>query len=154
VEIAVPTEIREASLRIFDRTFAVTYALEFAALVIGLFGLSSSFGALVLARRREFGVLRHIGMTRRQIGSMLAIEGVTVSGIGLFVGLGLGGLISIVLIRVVNRQSFHWEMDLSVPWLPLCGFVLLVLVLATITAVASGRQAMGDDVVRAVKDDW
>jgi putative ABC transport system permease protein len=154
VEIAVPTEIREASLRIFDRTFAVTYALEFAALVIGLFGLSSSFGALVLTRRREFGVLRHIGMTRRQIGSMLAIEGVTVSGIGLVVGLGLGGLISIVLIRVVNRQSFHWDMDLSVPWLPLCGFVLLVLVLATITAVASGRQAMGDDVVRAVKDDW
>jgi putative ABC transport system permease protein len=154
VEIAVPAEIREASLRIFDRTFAVTYALEFAALVIGLFGLSSSFGALVLARRREFGVLRHIGMTRRQIGSMLAIEGVTVSGIGLFVGLCLGGLISIVLIRVVNRQSFHWEMDLSVPWLPLCGFVLLVLVLATVTAVASGRQAMGDDVVRAVKDDW
>src|SRR5439155_1254174 len=51
--------------------------------VIGLFGLSSSFGALVLARRREFGVLRHIGMMRRQIGSMLAAQGLLVSALGL-----------------------------------------------------------------------
>src|SRR6267378_3056512 len=75
LEIAGPGEIREVSLNIFDRTFAVTYALEAVAVAIGLFGLSSSFGALVLARRREFGVLRHIGMTRRQIGSMLAAQG-------------------------------------------------------------------------------
>ncbi len=65
LEIAAPGEIRDLSLTIFDRTFAVTYALEIAAVVIGLVGLSSSFGALVLARRREFGMLRHLGMTRR-----------------------------------------------------------------------------------------
>jgi len=53
----------------------VTYALEAVAVVIGLFGLSASFGALVLARRREFGMLRHIGMTRAQVGAMLAVEG-------------------------------------------------------------------------------
>ena len=88
LEIARPDEIRDASLRVFDRTFAVTYALELAAVVIGLVGLSSSFGALVLARRREFGVLRHLGMTRRQIGAMLATEGLVVSAIGLGVGAG------------------------------------------------------------------
>ena len=69
-----PPRARSAqmSLHVFDRTFAVTYALELAAVVIGLCGLSSSFGALMLSRRREFGVLRHLGMTRRQIGAMLA----------------------------------------------------------------------------------
>jgi putative ABC transport system permease protein len=122
--------------------------------VIGLAGLSSSFGALVLARRREFGMLRHIGMTRGQIGAMLATEGVAVSGIGLIVGLGLGGLISLILIHVVNRQSFHWGMEIAVPWLALAGFAFAVLTLASGTAVTSGRQAMGDDVVRAVKEDW
>ncbi len=90
LEICAPGEIRSLSLQAFDRTFAVTYALELAAVVIGLVGLSSSFGALVLARRREFGVLRHLGMTRRQIGAMLATEGLAVSGIGLAVGLALG----------------------------------------------------------------
>jgi putative ABC transport system permease protein len=154
LEIATPGEIREFSLKIFDRTFAVTYALELSAVAIGLLGLSSSFGALVLARRREFGVLRHIGMTRRQIGAMLASEGLILSAIGLVVGLVLGTLISIVLIHVVNRQSFHWGMELSMPWRTLAIAALVVLALSTFTAWASGRRAMSDDVVRAVKDDW
>ena len=154
LEIALPGEIRNASLRVFDRTFAVTYALELAAVVIGLIGLSSSFGALVLARRREFGVLRHLGMTRRQIGAMLATEGAAISAIGLVVGLALGFVISLILIHVVNRQSFHWGMELSLPWYALLGFVILLLGLSMVTALVSGRQAMSDDAVRAVKDDW
>ncbi|MDQ6917313.1 MAG: FtsX-like permease family protein [Pseudomonadota bacterium] len=154
LEIAAPGEIRDFSLKAFDRTFAVTYALELAAVVIGLFGLSSSFGALVLSRRREFGMLRHIGMTRRQIGSMLAVEGVTITGIGLCAGFALGWLISLVLIHVVNRQSFHWSMELTVPWLWIEGAALIVLVLSTFTALASGRRAMGERAILAVKEDW
>jgi len=154
LEISGPGEIREVSLEIFDRTFAVTYALEAVAVVIGLFGLSSSFGALVLARRREFGVLRHIGMTRRQIGSMLAAQGLLVSALGLAVGLSLGWVISLVLIHVVNLQSFHWGMELHLPWQLLAEFVAVMLVLATFTAIASGRRAMSGEAVRAVKEDW
>ena len=154
LEISGPGEIREVSLKIFDRTFAVTYALEAVAVVIGLFGLSSSFGALVLARRREFGVLRHIGMTRRQIGAMLAAQGLLVSALGLAVGLSLGWVISLVLIHVVNLQSFHWGMELHLPWQLLAEFVTAMLVLATFTAIASGRRAMSGEAVRAVKEDW
>ncbi|HEX4884094.1 MAG TPA: FtsX-like permease family protein [Casimicrobiaceae bacterium] len=113
-----------------------------------------AFGALVLARRREFGVLRHLGMTRGQVGRMLATEGVVTSAIGVGAGLLLGALISLILIYVVNRQSFHWGMDLAMPWPQLAAFAVVVVALATLTAVASGRQAMGPDVVRAVKDDW
>jgi putative ABC transport system permease protein len=154
LEISLPGDIREVSLGIFDRTFAVTYALEAVAVIIGLFGLSSSFGALALARRREFGMLRHLGMTRGQVGAMLAAEGALVSALGLAAGLALGWLISLVLVHVVNRQSFHWGMDLHVPWRSLAEFAAFMLVLAVCTAVASGRQAMGGDVVRAVREDW
>ena len=151
---AAPADIRAVSLHVFDRTFAVTYALEAAAVAVGLVGLSSSFGALVLARRREFGMLRHVGLTRRQIAGMLATEGLVVSGIGLIVGLVLGWLMSLILIFVVNRQSFHWSMELHVPWVPLLALALGLLVLATATTLVSARQAMGDDAVHAVKDDW
>ncbi|HEX3631939.1 MAG TPA: FtsX-like permease family protein [Casimicrobiaceae bacterium] len=154
LDIAAPGEIRELSLQTFDRTFAVTYALELAAVVIGLFGLSSSFGALVLARRREFGMLRHIGMTRRQIGAMVATEGLIVTAVGLVAGFGLGWLISLVLIHVVNRQSFHWGMELNVPWSALAGSAVVVLALSIVTALASGRQAMSRRAVLAVKEDW
>ena len=126
LDIYSPGDIRALSLRAFDRTFAVTYALELAAVVIGLVGLSSSFGALVLSRRREFGVLRHLGMTRRQVATMLATEGAVASGLGLAVGLALGFAMSLILIHVVNRQSFHWGMELSLPWGALGAFVARV----------------------------
>jgi putative ABC transport system permease protein len=154
VAIATAGEIRELSLRAFDRTFAVTYALEAAAVVIGLAGLASSFGALALARRREFGMLRHLGMTRRQVGAMLATEGLAVSGIGLVAGLTLGFAISLILIHVVNRQSFHWSMDLSVPWAGLALFALALLALALVTTLVAAREAMSEAAVRVVKDDW
>jgi len=142
------------SLRVFDRTFAVTYGLLAAAIAIGLVGLSSSFGALVLARQREFGMLRHLGVTRRQVAAMLASEGFLVSGIGLAVGLVLGFAMSLVLIHVVNRQSFHWGMEIHVPWGSLAALCAALLALAVLTTVVSARQAMSRDVIRAVKDDW
>jgi putative ABC transport system permease protein len=154
LDIAAPGEIHDLSLKAFDRTFAVTYALELAAVVIGLFGLSSSFGALVLSRRREFGLLRHLGLTRRQIGAMLAVEGALVSCIGLVIGFCLGWLISLVLIHVINRQSFHWSMEMFAPWTVLTASALLVLALSTLTALASGRQAMGQRAILAVREDW
>jgi len=154
LEFGEPGTIRARSLNIFDRTFAVTYALEAVAVLIGLFGLSSSFGALVLARSREFGMLRHVGMTRRQIGAMLAAEGALVSALGLALGLALGWVISLVLIHVVNRQSFHWSMDLHLPWGLLSLLAAALLLLATLTALASGRRALSVEVVRAVREDW
>ncbi len=154
ITITTAGDLRRISLRVFDRTFAVTYALEAAAVAIGLAGMASSFGALALARRREFGMLRHLGMTRRQIGAMLATQGAAVSAIGLGVGLLLGGVISLILIYVVNRQSFHWSMDLSVPWSGLTVFSLVLLMLAVITTLVAAREAMSEDAVRVVKDDW
>jgi putative ABC transport system permease protein len=153
-EIAVPREIRRLSLGLFDRTFAVTYLLEAVAVLIGLFGISASTSSQVLARRGEFGMLRHLGVTRGEVGRMLAFEGAALGGLGVAVGLVVGGLVSLVLVYVVNRQSFHWTMDVHVPWL-LLGVLSVVLVAASaVTAVLSGRQAMGADVVRAVKEDW
>jgi putative ABC transport system permease protein len=154
LEIAQPSEIRELSLEIFDRSFAATYALEAAAILIGLFGLSSNLASRVLARRRELGMLRHVGMTRGQVSAMLTAEGLLTSAVGLLVGLGLGWLISLILIHVVNRQSFHWGMTLHMPWLALAAFALVMLAVATLAAALTSRQAMRGDVVRAVREDW
>jgi putative ABC transport system permease protein len=68
--------VRERSLQIFDRAFAITYALEAIAVLIGLTGVSFAASSTALARRAEFGMLRHIGMLRRQVlGMLLADEG-------------------------------------------------------------------------------
>jgi putative ABC transport system permease protein len=154
LDIAGPGEIRTVSLRIFDRTFAVTYALEAVAVLVGLFGLSSSVGAIVLSRRREFGMLRHVGMTRAQIGAMLAAEGGLLAALGVAAGLALGAAISLVLVFVVNRQSFGWSMDLHAPWALLGALSLALVALAAGVAWLSGREATGMGPVRAVREDW
>ncbi|MGQ9659408.1 MAG: FtsX-like permease family protein [Thermochromatium sp.] len=154
LEVTTPAEIRAISLQLFDRTFAVTYVLEAAAVIVGLAGVAASFGALAASRRREFGVLRHLGLTRVQIGALLALEGSLAAGIGLLAGLMVGGAIAWILIEVVNRQSFHWSMDLSLPWPSLLVFASTLISLASLAAVFAGRQAMGEDAVRAVREDW
>jgi len=154
VETSDPGEIREVSLRIFDRSFAVTYAMEAVAVLVGLFGLSSSLGAMVLARRREFGMLRHLGLTRGQIRRMLAAEGALLAAVGAAAGLVCGTAISLVLVYVVNRQSFNWSIELHPPLLLLGALVAILLVLAVVTAILSGREAMGMGPVRAVREDW
>jgi putative ABC transport system permease protein len=154
IEFASAAEIRATSLRIFDRSFAVTYWLQAVAIGIGLFGVAASFSAQVLARRREFGLLAHLGLTRRQILSVVALEGLAWTALGALAGLVLGLAVSVVLVHVVNPQSFHWTMDLALPWLrliALCGAVVLA---GTATAWIAGRAAAGRDAVQAVKEDW
>jgi putative ABC transport system permease protein len=154
LELREPRLLRELSLATFDRTFAVTYLLEIIAVVIGLFGISVGASAQALARRRQLGMLHHIGMSRSQIGRTLAIEGGVTGALGAFAGLVVGSAMSVVLVHVINRQSFHWSMEIHVPWAPLLALVAIMSVCAAATAGLSVRRALGEDIVAAVKEDW
>jgi putative ABC transport system permease protein len=154
LEFASASQIRATSLRIFDRSFAVTYWLQAVAIGIGLFGVAASFSAQVLARRKEFGLLAHLGLTRRQILAVVAGEGAAWTAMGALAGLGLGLAVSVVLVKVVNPQSFHWTMDLAAPWWRLLALCAAVVAAGTVTAWLAGRAAAGRDAVLAVKEDW
>ena len=154
LEILTSTALRERSLQIFDRAFAITYALEAIAVIIGLTGVSFAASSTALARRAEFGMLRHIGMLRRQVIGMLASEGTLTSAFGVAYGLVLGVALSLVLVYVVNRQSFNWSIDLAIPAWQLAVLSVTLIVAAAVTAVWSGRAAMSQDAVQAVREDW
>ncbi|MEH3087879.1 MAG: FtsX-like permease family protein [Xylophilus ampelinus] len=154
IEFASAQALRANSLRIFDRSFAVTYWLQAVAVGIGLFGVAASFGAQVLARRKEFGLLAHLGLTRQQILAVVAGEGAAWTGAGAVAGLLLGLAVSVVLVAVVNPQSFHWTMDLRVPVGRLLAVALAVVAAGTLTARVAGGAAAGRDAVMAVKEDW
>jgi putative ABC transport system permease protein len=153
-EIMTSTALRERSLQIFDRAFAITYALEAIAVIIGLTGVSFAASSTALSRRAEFGMLRHIGMLRRQVIGILASEGTLMSVFGAAYGLMLGAALSLVLVYVVNRQSFNWSIDLTVPAWQLAVLSATLVIAAAITAVQSGRGATSEEAVRAVREDW
>ncbi|MBM3373485.1 MAG: FtsX-like permease family protein [Betaproteobacteria bacterium] len=153
-EIAGAGDIRARSLRIFDRTFAVTWLLQAVALAVGLCGVGLAFGIQAAARRREFGMLRHLGMTRGDIARMIAAQGAFTAAAGAICGLLTGSLIGWVLIGWINRLSFHWSMDLHWPLLPLSALALLLTLLAAGAALIGARRALQADTVSAVREDW
>ena len=154
LEIREPALIRAQSLAAFDRTFAVTYGLQFAALAIALFGVGVCISAQALTRRGEFGVLQHLGMTRSTLVRMLGLEGALLGCLGAIAGTATGIVMSDVLIRVINRQSFHWSMDIYWPLTELGVLSVALIACCTVTAAISARHAVGMDAIRAVREDW
>jgi putative ABC transport system permease protein len=145
--------LKRISLEIFDRSFAVTYALEAIAIAIGLAGVTSSFAALAWSRRREFGVLRFLGLTRGDVLKLLALEGAAAGAVGAAIGLACGVAVSGVLVKVVNRQSFHWSLEVHWPAATLIALVAAIVALCALGARLSGAFAVRGEAVLAVKDD-
>jgi putative ABC transport system permease protein len=154
VEFSAAGELRALSLRIFDRSFTVTYVLEAIAIVIGLVGVAATFAAQALGRAREFAMLRHLGVTRGQVLRLLALEGALISGLSLVGGLGAGLLVALVLVAVVNPQSFNWTMEFHVPVALVTTLAGVLLAAAVGTALVAGRRVASGAVLRAVSADW
>jgi putative ABC transport system permease protein len=153
LEFASARELRELSLRIFDRSFAVTRYLQVVAIGIGLVGVAASLSAQVLARRKEFGLLAHLGLTRTQVLRLVAGEMAAWMAAGVAVGLLLGLAVSAVLVFVVNPQSFHWSMPLVAPAAPLAALAAAVMAAGVLTGAWTARAAAAAPAVQSVRED-
>jgi putative ABC transport system permease protein len=147
-------QIRKLSLKIFDRSFAVTYALEAAAILVALIGVAASFSAQAIARQREFGVLHHVGVDTKTINRQLLLEGGLLTFVGALWGATLGFAMAWVLIHRINPQSFNWTMDVTVPWAALIGGVLILSLSAAWCARWSARQSGGQQALLSIRQDW
>lgn len=153
-ELTEPATLRRFALTLFDRSFAVTYLLEAVAILVGLAGVAATMSAQTIAREREFGMLRHLGVTRQQLMAMLGLEGATVGLTGALAGIGLGLMLAQVLIHVINPQSFNWTMSTRIPFGTLLGVALALIGAAAVTAVLAGRRATARSAIQSVREDW
>ena len=153
-ELTQPAILRQFALTLFDRSFAVTYLLEAIAILVGLAGVAATVSAQTIAREREFGMLRHLGVTRGQLLAMLGIEGAIVGLTGALAGIGLGLMLAQVLIHVINPQSFHWTMTTRIPLGTLLGVALALIGAAAATALLAGRRATAKSAIQSVREDW
>ena len=110
--------------------------------------------AQTIAREREFGMLRHLGLTRRQLTTMLATEGAIVGLTGALAGIGLGLVLAQVLIHVINPQSFNWTMATRIPIGTLAGVAAALTGAAAFTAALAGRRATARSAIQSVREDW
>jgi putative ABC transport system permease protein len=143
VEIASSGELRRRATAAIDPTLRLLYSLLGLAVVVGLAGVVNTLALSILERARELGLLRAIGMDRRQLRSMIAWESVIVATIGTTVGVGLGAFLGWAICR-----------DLELPPTVPVGQLVLLAAAATGLAVAAAalpaRRAARVDVVHAV----
>ncbi|MFA4903910.1 MAG: FtsX-like permease family protein [Desulfobaccales bacterium] len=120
-------ELRGGILKIFDETFALTYALEGVAVVVAVFGIITTFLVLVMERERELALLQAIGASHRQILGMVLVESGLASFLSFGLGAGCGSVLSLLLIFVINKQAFGWTIQLHmVPGIYIQTFCLVV----------------------------
>jgi putative ABC transport system permease protein len=126
-------DLRGEALRIFDRTFAITYALEAVAVVVAVMGVAGALLALVIDRRRELGLLRFLGAATSQVRKLIVVEAGLLGLLSTLAGVALGFALSLILIFVINKQSFGWTIRFHWPVAVLLG-ALIVVYVATVLA--------------------
>lgn len=147
------TELQKEILEIFDRTFLLTYVLEAIAVIIAMLGIVNTLITSVLERRREFATLRAIGGSSGQIQQLVLWEAIYLGAIGIVLGLIGGGLLSLLLIKVINKQSFGWTIQMIIP----IGSLLQAVALAVLATLVAGyfpaRWAARQPVVEGLRDE-
>jgi putative ABC transport system permease protein len=126
-------DLRSEAIRIFDRTFAITYALEAVAVIVAVMGIAGALLALVIDRRRELGLLRFLGAATGQVRKLILVEAGLLGLLANLAGMALGFALSLILIFVVNKQSFGWTIRFHWPVQILLG-ALTVVYAATVLA--------------------
>jgi putative ABC transport system permease protein len=144
-------ELRKEVLKIFDQTFAITYALEFIAIIVAILGIINSLNALIMERRRDIGIVRAVGALREQIEKTTLIEAGMIGFFSHLFGLFCGFLLSILLIYVINKQSFGWTIQFSIPLRSLIESWLIVMITSVGAGFIPARQAAKMNMVESLR---
>ncbi len=152
--LVVPNRaLQEAAMRIFDRTFTITYALEVVAVFVAVLGMAGALLALVIDRKREFSVLRFLGASGPQIRKMILVESGLLGMLSIVLGVVVGGLLSLILIYVINVQSFGWTIQFHWPIAMLLGALGLVYVSSVLAGLYPARVAAQLNPIEAVHEE-
>jgi putative ABC transport system permease protein len=153
LSIATNVELRRQVLRIFDRTFAVTHALEAIAVLVAILGVANALVASAIERRRSFGLLRAVGASAPQIRRAVLLEaGLTALTAGA-AALPAAAAFAFLLLAVINPQSFGWTVVPAIPALRLLTASALVAAASVLAGVYPGRLAAGVDPAAALAEE-
>jgi len=149
VEALLNRELRAEVVSIFDRTFAITRALQAVAAAVAVLAVLTVLFALLGERRRDLALLRAVGGSRAQVAAVVAAQAALLGLTGTTGGLAAGLAIGLVLVKVVNLQSFGWTLRFLPPWPALAATALLVtaacLVAGLAPALAAARMHPSED---------
>jgi putative ABC transport system permease protein len=144
-------ELRDRILKIFDQTFAITYALEIIAVLVAILGVMNTLLTSIMERKRELAIVRVLGSTQTQMQKIILYEGFLISLIGISLGLAASLLLSQILIHAINKQSYGWTIFLHPSWIGLFQAAVLVLLASLLSAYLPAKQASSIQLTEALQ---
>jgi putative ABC transport system permease protein len=146
-------DLRDQAVQIFDRTFAITYALEAVAILVAVMGVAGALLALVIDRRRELGLLRYLGASSEQLRKLILAEAGVLGLLANISGVILGLFLSLILIFVINKQSFGWTIRLHWPVAVLLGATSVIFLATLLAGYYPARVAVRLNPVEVVHEE-
>lgn len=125
--------LRNEVMEVFDRTFAITGALQLLATVVAFIGVLSALLSVELERQRELGILRAVGLTRRQLWGLIMLETGLMGTVSGLLAIPTGYVLALILVYIINRRSFGWTLQMQVIFDP---FILALLIAITAALIA------------------
>ena len=122
--------VREISMRIFERTFVITRVLYWLAAGVAAIGLISALLAWELERSRELAIVRALGLTPAGTGALIEAQAAFMGLTAFLAAIPAGLLTALLLIAVINRRAFGWEIELHVTGAQFANAALLALAAA------------------------
>ncbi|HXK59466.1 MAG TPA: ABC transporter permease [Acidobacteriota bacterium] len=129
------SSLKTEVLRVFDNTFVITRALEIIAISVAILGVVTSLLTLIIERKHDLTILRLVGAERKQVRKMVMIESGLMGTISQATGIVVGFLLSLILIYVINVQSFGWTIQFRIPWSFLAQTTCLILIATVLSGI-------------------
>jgi putative ABC transport system permease protein len=146
-------DLRTQALIIFDRTFAITYALEAVAVIVAVIGVAGALLAVVIDRRRELGLLRFLGAASWQIRKLILVEAGILGLLATLAGVIQGFALSLILVFVINKQSFGWTIRFHWPVAVLLGALSVVYVATVLAGLYPANVAIRLNPIEVVHEE-
>jgi len=118
-------DLREETLKIFDRTFTIVSALQLLTASVAFIGIMSAMMSLQLDKQRQLGILKAIGLTGGQLWRLVTLEAGLMGTVAGLLSMPAGIMLAIILVYIINRRSFGWTLKLQLEPEP---FVLALLI--------------------------
>ena len=147
------SSLRRAAIATFDRTFRITYALEAVAVFVAVMGMAGAMLAMIIDRRRDFALLRFLSAERLQIRKIIVCEAGFLGLLAVFTGVVLGSVLSLILIFVINKQSFGWTIQFHWPGTVLLVALSAVYLATLLAALYPARTAMRMSPIEAIHEE-
>ncbi len=153
LEVRPNAGLRTDALAIFDRTFAITGAMQILATVVAFIGVLSALLSLQLEKRQQMGILRAVGLTVRQLWGLVMLETGLLGAVAGLLALPSGLALALILIYIINQRAFGWTLQLYVEPTPFFQALAIALTAALLAGVLPAHRLSKMEVADAMRHE-